>query len=67
MAYGTALASFNVERFGTEGLTSLGSDAVRHRVQELWHCSHFDLDVFEFIEEVGRFAASNSPSSVDGR
>jgi sugar/nucleoside kinase (ribokinase family) len=67
MAYGTALASFNVEQFGTEGLTELDPDAVRHRVQELWHSTRFDLDLFEFIEEVGRLAASRSPVDVDGR
>jgi sugar/nucleoside kinase (ribokinase family) len=48
MAYGTALASFNVERFGTE---ALGSDdvtgaAVRGRVEDLWRFGRFDrLDV----------------------
>jgi sugar/nucleoside kinase (ribokinase family) len=48
MAYGTALASFNVERFGTE---ALGSDAVsgadvRRRVEDLWRFGRFDrLDV----------------------
>jgi sugar/nucleoside kinase (ribokinase family) len=67
MAYGTALASFNVEQFGTEGLTRLESDAVRHRVQGLWRCSRFDPDVFEFVEEAGRFAALSSSGSVDGR
>jgi sugar/nucleoside kinase (ribokinase family) len=67
MAYGTALASFNVEQFGTEGLIELGPDDVRHRVQELWHSTRFDLDLFEFVEEVGRFAASMSPGEVDGR
>jgi sugar/nucleoside kinase (ribokinase family) len=33
MAYGTALASFNVEQFGTDGLTDLDADAVRQRVR----------------------------------
>jgi sugar/nucleoside kinase (ribokinase family) len=54
MAYGTALASFNVERFGTEGLIELATDAVRERVEELWRCTHFDLDLFEFVAELGR-------------
>jgi sugar/nucleoside kinase (ribokinase family) len=67
MAYGTALASFNVEQFGTEGLTELDPDGVRHRVEELWHSTRFDLDLFEFVEEVGRFAASMSHGEVDGR
>jgi sugar/nucleoside kinase (ribokinase family) len=48
MAYGTALASFNVERFGTEALGSddvTGAD-VRRRVEDLWRFGRFDpLDV----------------------
>jgi len=48
MAYGTALASFNVERFGTEALASdevTGAD-VRRRVEDLWRFGRFDrLDV----------------------
>ena len=35
MAYGTALASFNVEEFGTERLQRLTQDEVRERVTEL--------------------------------
>jgi sugar/nucleoside kinase (ribokinase family) len=60
MAYGTALASFNVEQFGTEGLTDLAPDAVRHRVQDLWQSTRFDLDTFALVEEVGRFAAATT-------
>jgi sugar/nucleoside kinase (ribokinase family) len=56
MAYGTALASFNVEHFGTKGLTDLDPDAVRRRVQDLWQSTRFDLDTLEFVEEVGRLA-----------
>jgi sugar/nucleoside kinase (ribokinase family) len=57
MAYGTALASFNVEQLGTEGLIELDADAVRHRVHDLWRCTHFDLDVFAFAAEGGRLKA----------
>ena len=32
MAYGTALASFNVEEFGTERMQTLGGDEVAERV-----------------------------------
>jgi sugar/nucleoside kinase (ribokinase family) len=60
MAYGTALASFNVEQFGTEGVTDLDPDAVRHRVQDLWESTHFDLDTFALVEEVSRFAAATT-------
>jgi sugar/nucleoside kinase (ribokinase family) len=35
MAYGTALASFNVEEFGTERVQRLSQDEVRDRVAEL--------------------------------
>ena len=48
MAYGTALASFNVEQFGTEALGSdqvTGGD-VRGRVEDLWRFGRFErLDV----------------------
>jgi sugar/nucleoside kinase (ribokinase family) len=42
MAYGTALASFNVERFGTEGVRDVTADAVRERVEDLGRFAHFD-------------------------
>jgi sugar/nucleoside kinase (ribokinase family) len=46
MAYGTALASFNVERFGTEGLVDVDVAAVRRRVDDLYEFAHFDpIDV----------------------
>jgi sugar/nucleoside kinase (ribokinase family) len=42
MAYGTALASFNVERFGTEGLQALQPAAVLERVRDLDRFARFD-------------------------
>ena len=46
MAYGTAIASFNVERFGTEGLESVDVEAVRRRVSDLYGFAHFEpIDV----------------------
>jgi sugar/nucleoside kinase (ribokinase family) len=42
MAYGTALASFNVEQFGTEALESVAPDAVLGRVADLWRFGRFD-------------------------
>jgi sugar/nucleoside kinase (ribokinase family) len=46
MAYGTALASFNVESFGTEGLQAIDADQVRARVADLWRFAHFEpIDV----------------------
>jgi sugar/nucleoside kinase (ribokinase family) len=42
MAYGTAIASFNVERFGTEGLEDVDVSAVRTRVHDLYGFAHFE-------------------------
>jgi fructose-1-phosphate kinase PfkB-like protein len=67
MAYGTALASFNVEQFGTEGLLDLAPEAARTRVQELWMSTRFELDLFEFATEFGRAAGPRSTAGVDGR
>jgi sugar/nucleoside kinase (ribokinase family) len=41
MAYGTALASFNVEEFGTDGVVSLDRDEVRERVENLESFTRF--------------------------
>ena len=46
MAYGTAIASFNVERFGTEGVEAVDPSAVRARVDDLYDFAHFEpIDV----------------------
>ncbi|MFZ1993100.1 MAG: PfkB family carbohydrate kinase [Solirubrobacteraceae bacterium] len=46
MAYGTAIASFNVERFGTEGVLAVDAKAVRARVDDLYDFAHFEpIDV----------------------
>ena len=50
MAYGTALASFNVSAFGTEGVRDVNVGAVRERVQELWRFASFDHVVVELVE-----------------
>jgi sugar/nucleoside kinase (ribokinase family) len=42
MAYGTALASFNVEQFGTEGLEAVQASAVHERVADLDRFARFD-------------------------
>jgi sugar/nucleoside kinase (ribokinase family) len=44
MAYGTALASFNVEEFGTERVTRLTADEIHARVDELRQITHFEHD-----------------------
>jgi len=41
MAYGTALASFNVEEFGVERIANLTSREVAERVSELRRMTHF--------------------------
>jgi sugar/nucleoside kinase (ribokinase family) len=41
MAYGTALASFNVEEFGVERVARLQSDEIAARVAELQRITHF--------------------------
>jgi sugar/nucleoside kinase (ribokinase family) len=43
MAYGTALASFNVEEFGTERVARLTADDVADRVVDLQAMTRFDL------------------------
>src|SRR3954462_10954599 len=42
MAYGTALASFNVEEFGTERVARLTADEIAERVDDLARISHFE-------------------------
>jgi sugar/nucleoside kinase (ribokinase family) len=42
MAYGTALASFNVEEFGTERVARLTADEIAERVGDLQRITHFD-------------------------
>ena len=43
MAYGTALASFNVEEFGTERVARLTEGEIGERVRDLASFTHFDL------------------------
>jgi sugar/nucleoside kinase (ribokinase family) len=42
MAYGTALASFNVEGFGTERVLEVKAQDITRRVEDLWQFAHFD-------------------------
>ena len=44
MAYGTALASFNVEEFGTERVARLSTEEIRTRVDDLRRMTHFEHD-----------------------
>ena len=42
MAYGTALASFNVEEFGTERVARLTRDEIAERVADLQRITPFE-------------------------
>src|SRR3712207_3083544 len=42
MAYGTAVASFNVEDFGTERVSRLTADEITERVSDLARITHFE-------------------------
>ncbi len=44
MVYGTAIASHNVEEFGTERLQRLGSDEVDERVQQIKQITNFEFE-----------------------
>ena len=44
MAYGTALASFNVEEFGTERVARLTGGEIAERVGELQGMTRFEID-----------------------
>jgi cytidine kinase len=43
VAYGTAIASFNVEEFGTERIVRLTSAEIHDRVAALREIAHFEL------------------------
>ena len=43
LAYGTVLASFNVEQFGVERLRTLTEDEISERYEELRAMTHFEL------------------------
>ncbi len=50
MAYGTALASFNVEGFGTDGVREVTADEVAERVADLWRFTRFDHVGVELVQ-----------------
>src|SRR5438046_1145639 len=47
MAYGTALASFNVEEFGTERVARLTADDIAERVDDLARLTRFECEPVE--------------------
>ena len=44
MAYGSVLASFNVEDFGTERVSALTQDEIEERLRDFKRITHFDVD-----------------------
>jgi sugar/nucleoside kinase (ribokinase family) len=44
MAYGSVLASFNVEDFGTERVSSLEMDQIKQRLRDFKRITHFEVD-----------------------
>jgi sugar/nucleoside kinase (ribokinase family) len=44
MAYGSVLASFNVEDFGTERVQRLSSDQIEERLRDLQRITRFDVE-----------------------
>jgi sugar/nucleoside kinase (ribokinase family) len=49
MAYGTSLASFNVEGFGTERVAEVSAAEVTQRVEDLVRFAHFDHVAVELV------------------
>jgi sugar/nucleoside kinase (ribokinase family) len=44
MAYGSVLASFNVENFGTERVSSLDPDEISERLRDFKRITHFEVE-----------------------
>jgi sugar/nucleoside kinase (ribokinase family) len=49
MAYGTALASFNVEGFGTDRVLDVSTREISQRVEDLWSFAHFEHLAVELV------------------
>jgi hypothetical protein len=49
MAYGTALASFNVEGFGTDRVLDVSTREISQRVEDLWNFAHFEHLAVELV------------------
>ena len=45
--YGSAMASFTVEKFGTERLMNLGHDEIENRIQEFIDLVQFDISLVD--------------------
>lgn len=53
MVYGTVMASFNVEEFGTERVDRLTSEEINERFREFKKLTHFEEIIFERANSVG--------------
>ena len=64
MAYGTAIASYNVEEFGTERVVRLQPDEIYARIEELRELTHFEPVPLELAAgfAVGRDASQGDAS-----
>jgi sugar/nucleoside kinase (ribokinase family) len=67
MAYGTALASFNVEAFGTEGVVGLGPERVGNRVEDLREFTSFDHVEVELLRNIHALASSTVDAPEESR
>ena len=54
MAYGSVLASFNVEDFGTERVQRLSKEEIDERLRDLRRITNFEID-----SETARLAAES--------
>ena len=64
MAYGTVLASFNVEEFGTERVARLTEDEVSERYDALRAMTHFELPCLTRDPVRARIATSRAPRAA---
>jgi sugar/nucleoside kinase (ribokinase family) len=67
MAYGTALASVNVEAFGTEGVVGLGPERVGNRVEDLREFTNFDHVEVDLVRNIRALASSTADSPEESR
>ncbi len=54
MGYGTVMASFNVEEFGTERVDRLTKDEINERFRQFKRITHFEEIPFEAADSVGK-------------
>jgi sugar/nucleoside kinase (ribokinase family) len=67
MAYGTALASFNVEAFGTEGVVGLSPERVGNRVDDLREFTSFDHVEVDLVRDIHALASSTADAPEESR